>query len=159
MPRTLKQAKTRKKNRVVRVRPQPKRIDRPTERPVKKVVFKKGQIAAKARAGLFAKGPRFRSILTRKGPARVADHGYRGGHLAVLERLPVNSDWVQAVLLVMYNGQPALGVQFLSGFRCVYTTTGLLDFRRMAKAASKGKFIWRALYHGVPGAGAPYKAF
>jgi len=38
----------------------------------------------------------------------------------------------------------------------LYTSTALADYKRMAAAASKGKFIWRALYHGIPGAGASY---
>ncbi len=70
---------------------------------------------------------------------------------------PVNSSWVQSIELVMLGDQPALGVTFKNGVSVVYLTTNLQDFELMAAAASKGKFIWRRLYHGIPGAGAPYK--
>jgi hypothetical protein len=34
--------------------------------------------------------------------------------------------------------------------------TALPDYERMSASASKGQFIWKALYHGIPGAGSPY---
>ncbi len=44
-----------------------------------------------------------------------------------------------------------------SGFVALYPTTSIKDFEIMAASASKGKYIWTALYHGIPGAGAPYQ--
>jgi hypothetical protein len=120
----------------------------------------KGQISAKARAALFAKQARFRSIIRRrKAPeARFATPkefvGIADG--TVIERRAVNSSWVREILLVMWSGAPRLGVKFKDGASIVYTTTNLTDWKHMAGAASKGKFIWAALYKGVPHAGAPY---
>ncbi len=121
----------------------------------------KGQISARARAGLFAKQARLKSIIGRKvaPKARFATPkefaGFAEG--VVIDRIAVNSDWVSHVLLVMHNDAPRLGFRFRKdGVEIVYTTSNLTDFKHAAGAASKGKFIWRALYHGVPGAGAPY---
>jgi hypothetical protein len=133
-------------------------------RPAKpKLPAKKGQVSLKARATLFAKGPRFKSIIGREvapvaKPKAVKAFGLpTREHLEVLQSVTVNSSWVAAVLLVMYGQAPALGVRFKNGVTVVYTTTNITDFKHMAASASKGKFIWRALYHGVVGAGAPYQ--
>jgi len=125
----------------------------------------KGQVSAKARAGIFARQQRekrIRSIVGRAGRGRIdtpgrlkSFKGIRAG--TIIERRPVNSTWLTEILLVMFNGQPALGCTFKDGVSIVYTTTSMKDFELMAAAGSKGKFIWRRLYHGVPGAGAPYR--
>ncbi len=120
----------------------------------------KGQVSAKARATMFAKQARFRSIIRRrKAPeARFATPKEFAGYAdrAIIQTVPVNSSWVSQVLLVMFGGAPKLGVKFNDGTTIVYTTSNLTDFKHMAGAASKGRFIWAALYKGVPGAGAPY---
>ncbi len=120
----------------------------------------KGQVSAKARATMFAKQARFRSIIRRrKAPeARFATPKEFAGYAdrAIIQTVAVNSSWVSQVLLVMFGGAPKLGVKFRDGTTIVYTTTNLTDFKHMAGAASKGKFIWAALYKGIPGAGAPY---
>ncbi len=111
----------------------------------------KGQVSAKARATMFAKQARFRSIIRRrKAPeARFATPKEFAGiaHGVVIDRIAVNSSWVSHVLLVMYNGAPRLGFRFAKdGVEIVYTTTNLTDFKHASGAASKGKYIWMALY-------------
>jgi len=76
--------------------------------------------------------------------------------LEVLDERAVTSSWVERIFLVMFNNQPALAIKFHSGFTALYPTTNIRDFEVASRAASKGKYIWAALYHGVPGAGAPY---
>ena len=122
---------------------------------VKTDSFLKGQISAKARAGLFERQTRRRSVVDRERPqARRSFKGIPQG--TIFEEKSVNSSWVTKIALVMWRGQPALGVSFKSGVSVVYRTTSEADYQRMATAASKGKFIWATLYHGIPGAGAPY---
>jgi len=134
--------------------------------PRERVKVLKGQVSLKARAGLFAqqqREQRLRSIATRKGRGRLKIPGQlkQYGDIApgtILEERPVNSTWVKSIFLYMLGEQPALGVRFKrDDVAIVYTNTNLADFRQMALAASKGKFIWARLYHGIPGAGAPYK--
>ncbi len=136
-------------------------FDVPARRPKRgQVTLLKGQISAAARATLFAKQARFRSIIhRRKAPeARFATPKEFAGFAdqAIIERRAVNSSWVAEILLVMFGGAPRLGVKFHDGTTIVYTTTNLTDWKHMAGAASKGKLIWAKLYKGVPGAGAPY---
>jgi len=210
MPRTLKQAKTRKKNRVVRVRPGTKKpIARATKLvsqlrpgqaapgkgptpPQKKVRFKKGYGSPddaadiKIRHQQFIRQQRENKVkvrsLVRRDPAtgrqtmrRVtfkrgvpvakgrlktfADHeqlevitNARGQRM---ER-KVSSSWVDMIHLVMWNKSPALAITFRDGFSCVYPTTNIRDYEAMSRSASKGKYVWAALYHGRPGHGAPY---
>ncbi len=120
----------------------------------------KGQVSARARATKFAQQARFKSIIGRQvaPQARFATPkefaGFAEG--AIIQRIAVNSSWVREVLLVMQAGAPRLGATFHNGVSVVYTTSNLTDFKHMAGSASKGKFIWRALYHGKPGQGAPY---
>ncbi len=78
------------------------------------------------------------------------------GELEVIREMNVTSSWVAAIHLVNFRREPALAVTFRSGFVALYTTTNIRDFEAMSSSASKGKYIWRALYFGVPGAGAPY---
>jgi len=133
--------------------------------PREKVKVLKGQVSLKARATKFAqqqREQRTRSIVGRKTRGRIKIPGrlkqYRGVKAGtVIDSRPVNSSWVASIELVMLGDQPALGVTFLSGVSVVYTRTNLQDFELMAAAASKGKFIWRRLYHGIPGQGSPYK--
>ena len=141
-----------------------KRAPGPTP-PLERVKVLKGQRSLKARAGLFAKQQRkdrLRSIAARKGRGRMKIPGQLKQYAdippgTILEERPVNSSWVASIFIYMLGRYPALGVRFLNGVAVVYTNTNLDDFRRMADAASKGKFIWARLYHGIPGAGAPYK--
>lgn len=121
----------------------------------------KGQISGRARATKFAQQARFKSIIARQvaPQARFATPKEFAGIAegVVIDRIAVNSDWVSHVLLVMHNGAPRLGFRFKKdGVEIVYTTTNLTDFKHAAGSASKGKFIWQALYRGVPHAGAPY---
>ena len=127
--------------------------------PAELVPFKKGQVSLRARAGLFAKQKRVRSIIGRerlKGRPKELKQFAGAVQFEVLQERSVNSSWVRMIHLIMYNGKPALGVTFHSGVTVLYTTTAVNDYKRMADSASKGKFIWRALYHGRPGQGAPY---
>lgn len=68
----------------------------------------------------------------------------------------VSSSWVSMVHLVMFNNQPALAITFHDGFTALYTSSNIRDYEAMSLSASKGKYIWAALYHGQPGRGAPY---
>jgi hypothetical protein len=133
--------------------------------PRKQVKVRKGQVSLKARATVFAQQQRkfrIRSIVGRAGRGRLDVPGelkqykkFRPGQ--IIERRAVNSSWLTEILLVMIGDQPALGCTFKDGTSIVYTKTNLRDWELMAAAGSKGKFIWRRLYHGVPGAGSPYK--
>ncbi len=76
--------------------------------------------------------------------------------LTIIKRKAVTSSWVKEIQMVMFNGQPALAVVFNNGFKAVYPTTNVRDYEAMSRAASKGKYVWAALYHGKPGRGAPY---
>ena len=128
----------------------------------------KGQISERARATIFAKQQReqrVRSIIGRKGRGKLTAEqqqelrrktfaGVPNG--TILDRRAVNSSWVAEILLVMWDGQPALGVKFHDGTTIVYKRTTLKDFEMMAAAGSKGKFIWARYYKGIPGAGSPY---
>lgn len=78
------------------------------------------------------------------------------GEMEVIREVNVTSSWVSQVHLVKFRNQPALAVTFRSGFVALYPTTNIRDYEAMSGSASKGKYIWAALYHGVPGAGAPY---
>lgn len=79
------------------------------------------------------------------------------GELEVIREQRVTSSWVQSIHLVVFRGQPALAITFRrSGFVALYPSTNIRDYEVMAAAASKGGYIWTVLYHGVPGAGAPY---
>ena len=137
---------------------------RPKPRAIKKL---KGQVTLAARATIFARQQRerrVRSIVGRVGTGRLTPEQQRDLRAfagrkrdAILQRIPVNSSWVAEVLLVATGDGPALGVKFLNDVTVVYTNTSLNDFEMMARAASKGKFIWARLYHGIPGAGAPYR--
>ncbi len=78
------------------------------------------------------------------------------GELEVIREMNVTSSWVSQIHLVNFRRQPALAITFRSGFTALYPTTNIRDYEVMSAAASKGKFIWASLYHGIPGAGAPY---
>jgi len=78
------------------------------------------------------------------------------GEMEVIAERSVTSSWVRMIHLVKFHGQPALAITFHSGFVALYPTTNIRDYEAMAAAASKGRYIWTALYHGRPGQGAPY---
>lgn len=78
------------------------------------------------------------------------------GELEVIREQRVTSSWVSTIHLVVFRNQPALAITFKSGFTALYPTTNIRDYEVMAAAASKGGYVWAALYHGVPGAGTPY---
>jgi len=124
-----------------------------------KVKVLKGQISPKARAGKFRKGPRYKSIVGREeAPQARAKAVSQYGRLSegdVLEEEVVNSSWVKRIFLIVWGGRPALAVEF-NRITVVYPTTNVTNFKHMAAAASKGKYVWAALYHGIPKAGAPY---
>jgi len=67
-------------------------------------------------------------------------------HLQVIRTFPVTSSWVRSIKLVMFHGQPALAVTFKSDVTCLYPKTTFRTFNAMHLAASKGKFVWAALY-------------
>ena len=79
------------------------------------------------------------------------------GEMEVIREKAVSSSWVSMIHLVKLRGQPALAVTFRSGFTALYPTTNIRDYEAMSAAASKGGYIWAALYHGRPGQGAPYQ--
>ncbi len=68
-------------------------------------------------------------------------------HGQVIETISVTSTWVARIHLVMWGDQPALAVTFKSGFTALYPATTFRTFNRMRGSASKGKFVWAALYH------------
>jgi hypothetical protein len=78
------------------------------------------------------------------------------GELEVIREMRVTSHWVSQIHLVVFRNQPALAITFRSGFTALYPTTNIRDYERMSASASKGGYIWATLYHGRPGAGAPY---
>ena len=78
------------------------------------------------------------------------------GQGEVIKERAVSSSWVAMIHLVRWQNHPALAVTFRNGVSVVYRHSGLRDYETMSGAPSKGKYIWRALYHGIPGAGAPY---
>jgi len=102
-----------------------------------------------------------RSIVARRGrgvavAARRLKQFAEFGEMEVIREMPVTSSWVSTIHLVKYQNQPALAITFHSGFTALYPTTNIRDYEAMSRSASKGKYIWASLYHGVPGAGAPY---
>lgn len=145
--------------RKLKLRPAPKQVQR-------RVL--KGQVSERARATIFARQQReqrIRSIIGRKGRGKLTPEQQaelrrktftQFQDRDVIDRRSVNSSWVAEILLVMWQGQPALGVKFHNGVIVVYTQTTLKDFQLMAAAGSKGKFIWARYYKGIPGAGSPY---
>ncbi len=80
------------------------------------------------------------------------------GNLEVIREVRVTSSWVSMIHLVQMRNGPGLAITFRDGFTALYPTTNIRDYEIMSAAASKGKYIWRALYHGIPGAGAPYQS-
>lgn len=108
---------------------------------IKGVEYKRGVRVAKSRLEQLM-GHRQYEVIT-------DEHGKR------IEKA-VTSSWVKMIHLVMFNRQPALAVSFHDGFTALYTTSNIRDYEAMARAASKGKYVWAALYHGRPGHGAPY---
>jgi len=107
------------------------------QRRIKGVVFKRGVVVASTRLKQFAEF----------------------SEMEVIREMPVTSSWVSTIHLVKYQNQPALAITFHSGFTALYPTTNIRDYEAMSRSASKGKYIWASLYHGVPGAGAPYITF
>ena len=69
-------------------------------------------------------------------------------HGQVIKTVAVTSSWVQQISLVMWGEQPALAITFHDGYTALYPTTTFRTFDRMADSASKGKFVWAALYYG-----------
>lgn len=109
---------------------------------VSRVTFKRGVKVATGRLKQFAGHGQLEVIKDSKG--------------RLMEK-SVSSSWVSMIHLVMFNGTPALAVTFRkSGFVALYPTTNIRDYEAMSRAASKGKYIWTALYHGRKGMGAPY---
>jgi len=102
---------------------------------VRRVTFKRGQRVAATRLKQFAEF----------------------GELEVIRETNVTSSWVASIHLVLVAGEPALAITFHSGFVALYPTTNIRDYETMAAAASKGGYIWRALYFGKPGQGVPYQ--
>ena len=80
------------------------------------------------------------------------------GAFEVIREKRVTSSWVSMIHLVMLQNGPALAISFHNGFTALYPTTNVRDYEIMAAAASKGGYIWRALYHGRPGQGVPYQS-
>lgn len=80
------------------------------------------------------------------------------GNLEVIREVRVTSSWVSMIHLVQMRNGPGLAITFRDGFTALYPTTNIRDYETMAAAASKGKYIWTVLYHGIPGAGAPYQS-
>jgi hypothetical protein len=78
------------------------------------------------------------------------------GEMDVIREVSVTSSWVDSIHLVKFHGQPALAITFHNDFVALYPTTNVRDYEAMSRAASKGKYIWAALYHGRKGQGAPY---
>lgn len=78
------------------------------------------------------------------------------GEMEVIREVRVTSSWVSMIHLVKFQNRPALAITFRDGFTALYPTTNIRDYEAMSRTASKGKFIWAALYHGIPGSGAPY---
>ena len=156
-----------KRLRVGKTPPMKQKSPGPTPKQAKRRVLK-GQVSLAARATVFARQQReqrVRSIVGRKGrgkltPAQQQElqrKTFAGAvNMEVLAEQSVNSSWVSMIHLIMYAGQPALGVTFRSGVTVIYTRSSLKDYEAMAAAGSKGKFIWARLYHGIPGAGSPY---
>lgn len=102
----------------------------------RRVTFKRGQRVATTRLKQFAEF----------------------GNLEVIREVRVSSSWVSMIHLVQMRNGPGLAITFRDGFTALYPTTNIRDYEIMAAAASKGKYIWFALYHGIPGAGAPYQS-
>ena len=102
---------------------------------VRRVTFKRGQRVAATRLKQFAEF----------------------GELEVIREMNVTSSWVASIHLVIVAGEPALAITFRSGFVAMYPTTNIRDYETMSAAASKGGYIWRTLYFGIPGAGVPYQ--
>ncbi len=80
------------------------------------------------------------------------------GNLEVIREKRVSSSWVSMIHLIQMRNGPGLAITFRDGFTALYPTTNIRDYEIMAAAASKGKYIWIALYHGIPGSGAPYQS-
>ena len=70
----------------------------------------------------------------------------------------VSSSWVSMIHLVMMRNGPGLAITFHNGFTALYPSTNILDYEIMSASASKGGYIWKALYHGRPGQGVPYQS-
>ena len=78
------------------------------------------------------------------------------GELEVIKELKVTSSWVSMIHLVKFRNEPALAITFRDGFVALYPTSNIRDYEAMSRSASKGKYVWAALYHGRKGQGAPY---
>ncbi len=183
MPRlTLKQAAAIRKTRPARrdkparrpVQTQKEKPGQPKAKtpPQQKITFKKGFGGALSAGAIKKRHQQFlrqqrelkvkvRSIVARKGRGvKVAAKRLKQfagfGEMEVIRERKVSSSWVSMIHLVKYQNRPALAITFRSGFVALYTTSNVRDYEAMSRAASKGKYVWAALYHGRPGAGAPY---
>jgi len=79
------------------------------------------------------------------------------GQMAIIREERVSSSWVSKIYLIMLQNGPALAISFRDGFTALYPSTNIRDYEAMSAAASKGGYIWAALYHGYKGQGAPYQ--
>jgi len=80
------------------------------------------------------------------------------GELEVIKEMNVSSSWVSKIHLVMVSRRPALAITFHDEFVALYPTTNIRDYEAMSRSASKGGYIWAALYHGRPGQGVAYQS-
>ena len=140
--------------------------------PQQEIKFKKGYGKATKAADIKKRHQQFlrqqregkvkvRSIVGRKGRGvKVAAGRLKQfaamGEMEVIREKSVTSSWVRMIHLVKFRKQPALAVTFRNGFTALYTQSNVRDYEAMSRSASKGKYMWAAIYHGVPRAGSPY---
>ncbi len=124
---------------------------------------REGKVKVRSLVGRdVARGRQASTRVTFKRGAKVATTRLKQfaefGVLDVIREVKVTSSWVDTIHLVMLRDGPALAITFRkSGFTALYPTTNIRDYEAMSRAASKGKFIWAALYHGRPGQGVAYQ--